>query len=59
MLNRIKKFFSKKDEGVTAIEYALIAALVAVVIIVAVAFLGNSLSGTFSHVGTHVSIPNS
>ncbi|MCH8918713.1 MAG: Flp family type IVb pilin, partial [Proteobacteria bacterium] len=30
------KSFIKKDEGVTAIEYGLIAALIAVVIIVAI-----------------------
>ena len=44
----------KRDEGVTAIEYGLIAALIAVVIIVAVALVGTELSGTFNHVGTHV-----
>lgn len=47
------KFISKfvKDEsGATAIEYGLIAALIAVVIIAAVTTLGTKLSGTFSTV---------
>lgn len=40
--------FFKDEEGVTAIEYALIAALIAVVIIVTVTILGGSLSNLFS-----------
>jgi pilus assembly protein Flp/PilA len=42
--------FSSNEAGVTAIEYGLIAALVAVIIIGAVATVGTSLSGTFSTV---------
>lgn len=38
--------------GVTAIEYALIASLIAVVIIVAVTTVGTSLSSTFHLVAT-------
>jgi len=40
------------ESGVTAIEYGLIAALVAVIIIGAVATVGTSLSTTFSTVAT-------
>lgn len=43
--------FLKDEEGVTALEYGLIAALIAVVIIIAVALVGNELSSTFSYVG--------
>ena len=43
--------FLKDEEGVTALEYGLIAALIAVVIIVAVSLVGNELSDTFSYVG--------
>lgn len=42
--------FTADESGVTAIEYGLIAALIAVVIIGAVATVGTSLSGTFSTV---------
>ncbi|WP_084516978.1 Flp family type IVb pilin [Desulfatiglans anilini] len=44
--------FLKDEEGVTAIEYGLIAALVAVGIIVALGALGDSLTGIFGDVST-------
>ena len=40
--------FLKDESGATAIEYGLIAALVSVVIITAVATLGDSLEPTFT-----------
>jgi len=42
--------FVKDDGGATAIEYALIAALVAVVLIAALVALGSQLSTLFSGV---------
>jgi pilus assembly protein Flp/PilA len=39
---------SKRDRGATAVEYGLIVALIAVVIIVAVVLLGTRLSGIFN-----------
>ena len=42
------KSFIKKDEGVTAIEYGLIAALIAVVIISAITLVGTELDKTFT-----------
>lgn len=42
--------FFKNESGATAIEYGLIAALIAVVIIGAVTSLGNNASGTFQKV---------
>lgn len=42
----------KDERGVTAMEYGLIAALVAVVIIGSVTTLGTSLSATFKAVAT-------
>jgi pilus assembly protein Flp/PilA len=44
----------KDESGVTAIEYGLIAALVAVVCITAWGLLGNSLSNTFSNIANSV-----
>jgi len=49
----LTKFF-RDDEGATAIEYGLIAALIAVVIIAAVATLGTNLSSAFNYVSTTV-----
>lgn len=49
MKNLVSRF-AKDESGATAIEYGLIAALIAVVIIGAVTTLGTSLSGTFETV---------
>jgi pilus assembly protein Flp/PilA len=45
---------AKDDAGVTAIEYGLIAALVAVICITAWSLLGSSLSSTFSNIAKSV-----
>ena len=45
----IKKLF-KNEDGATAIEYGLIAALIAVAAITAMGSLGNNLSNTFNSV---------
>ncbi|MBA3527474.1 MAG: Flp family type IVb pilin [Pseudomonadota bacterium] len=42
----------KNDKGATAIEYGLIAALIAVAAIGAMGAVGTELSGTFSSVAT-------
>ena len=42
--------FIKDEEGVTAIEYGLIAALIAVAIIVSVELVGTKLNNTFTAV---------
>ena len=47
--------FLKDEEGVTAIEYALIAALIAVAVIAALKTLGTSINDTFDEVATQVS----
>jgi pilus assembly protein Flp/PilA len=53
---RSNSFFRliRDQDGVTALEYGLIAALVAVVIISAVSFLGTGVSKTFSRVGNAI-----
>ncbi len=48
----ILKNFLKNDSGVTAIEYGLIAALIAVVIITAVTSVGTNLSTTFTTISS-------
>jgi pilus assembly protein Flp/PilA len=53
-MNFIKKFIRQED-GVTAIEYGLIAALIAVVIIGAVTIVGTSLVTIFTSVSTALS----
>ncbi len=44
--------FLKDEDGVTAIEYGLIAALIAVVIIIAVSAVGVSLNKIFNTIST-------
>ena len=56
------KFINKllrDEQGATAIEYGLIAALIAVAAITAMQGLGNELSTTFSTVSTKMSEGNS
>lgn len=47
----ITRFF-RDEEGVTAIEYGLIAALIAVVIIAAVTLIGTNLNVIFQFIAT-------
>jgi pilus assembly protein Flp/PilA len=42
------------ERGATAVEYGLMVALIAIVIIAAVVLLGNNLSGLFNKVATSV-----
>ena len=44
----------RSEKGATAVEYGLMVALIAIVIIVAVALLGTNLSGLFDTVATSV-----
>ena len=53
LLNCIMSFLFD-EEGATAVEYALMVALIAVAIIAAVRFLGTSVSGKFSDVGAEI-----
>jgi len=46
----ILKNFIRQDEGVTAIEYGLIAALIAVVIIASVTLIGTKLQTDFTSI---------
>jgi pilus assembly protein Flp/PilA len=49
----IKKLF-KNEDGATAIEYGLIAALIAVAAITAMGALGDNLSNTFNGVSDNL-----
>jgi pilus assembly protein Flp/PilA len=44
---RFVQKLARREEGVTALEYGLIAALIAVVIIGSVQLVGNNINGTF------------
>ena len=51
MKSTLLKFW-KDEEGATAIEYALIAGLIAVAIIGALSLLGNEIDGLFNRIST-------
>ena len=50
--------FLREEDGVTAIEYGLIAALIAIVIIVSVTLAGNQLNQIFKKIGDTLSNAN-
>ena len=54
MRNLAKKFvnFLKREDGPTAVEYAVMLALIIVVCIAAISTLGSNASNTFSNVST-------
>jgi pilus assembly protein Flp/PilA len=52
------KRFLKNEDGATAIEYGLIAALIGVAIILAVTAVGTSLNGTFGAISTKLNAAN-
>jgi len=55
---RLIQKFVRDEEGVTAIEYGLIAALIAVVIIAAVTIVGTQLQAVFTTIGTALTTAN-
>jgi pilus assembly protein Flp/PilA len=48
--------FLRNDEGPTAVEYAVMLALIIVVCIAAIATLGSNANGTFADVGSAVNV---
>jgi pilus assembly protein Flp/PilA len=54
-MNKFLSRFVKDESGATAIEYGLIAALIAVVIIGAVTTVGTNLRTTFNNIASNVS----
>lgn len=55
-MNFIQKFIHEED-GVTAIEYGLIAALIAVAIVVGANLLGTNLNGIFTRLAACMATP--
>ena len=46
--------FLKREDGPTAVEYAVMLALIIVVCITAITTLGSNANNTFSYVGTQI-----
>ena len=53
----VKRFWAD-EEGVTAIEYGLLAALIAVMIIAGAAAVGTNLNTLFTNISTCLSTPS-
>ncbi|NDY56277.1 Flp family type IVb pilin [Desulfovibrio sulfodismutans] len=53
MLNKIMNFV-RDEEGASAVEYGLLASLIAAVIVLAVTTLGTTLRGTFEEINTGI-----
>ena len=58
ILNTVVSFV-KDESGPTAVEYAVMLALIIVVCITAITALGSNASNTFSYVGTQVGATSS
>ena len=54
----IKQTVVTEEKGATMVEYALMVALIAVVAIAAVTFLGNEVSGQFNTIGNTLNTTN-
>jgi pilus assembly protein Flp/PilA len=52
-MKRIKNFF-KDESGTSAVEYGLLCALIACVIIAAVTLLGQNISSVFNNAATSI-----
>ncbi len=51
--------FLKNEDGPTAVEYAVMLALIIVVCIAAISALGSNANGTFTNVGSAVNVTGS
>jgi pilus assembly protein Flp/PilA len=58
VINPIRATWNRRDEvGASLVEYALLLALIAVVALVALHFLGGSVSNTLTNVGSSIGNP--
>jgi pilus assembly protein Flp/PilA len=58
-LSRQVLAFLKNEDGPTAVEYALMMALIIVVCILSITLLGTNSNNTYSYVGTQVKVKGS
>lgn len=53
-MNKLVKRFLKSEDGVTALEYGLIAGLIAVAIVASVTGLGSALTRVFESIASSI-----
>ena len=56
-LSKLVVDFLKQEDGPTAVEYAVMLALIIVVCIAAITTLGSNANSTFSFVGSAITVP--
>jgi pilus assembly protein Flp/PilA len=54
ILNKVVYFLTSRERGATAVEYALMVALIAMAIIIAVTALGGGISTAFTTITTRL-----
>ena len=54
MLQMLTTLVNRDEEGASLVEYALLVALIAVVALIAIRFLGNTISDEFDSVGNQL-----
>ena len=55
LITYLQARFGRDEKGASLVEYVLLVALIAVVCIAAISFLGSNARNTFSNVGTSLS----
>jgi pilus assembly protein Flp/PilA len=58
IINRLARFL-KREDGPTAVEYAVLLALIIVVCITAISTLGSNANNTFSYTGQKIKAASS
>jgi len=55
---RVRALWATRDRGATAVEYALIVAVIAMVVVIAAIAFGNTISGLFGAASECVEAPS-
>jgi pilus assembly protein Flp/PilA len=55
LIEKITNFLNSKEKGATAVEYALIVALIAMVIIVGLTAVGGGINSAFTNIAGKIS----
>lgn len=56
LMKKVREFV-RNEEGQGLVEYALIIALIAIIVIIALRVLGRTVSNTYTNVGTQLQTP--
>jgi pilus assembly protein Flp/PilA len=54
MIAKLQALWATRERGATAVEYALMVALIAIAVIAAVTFLGNKIGNSFNNTGNRL-----